>query len=593
MTTPHVPADLTGLSDDELEALAAEIRQAASDIGEDAAASDENLNALEALASEHQRITDEIAAREAAETARSERVAAALDRIGQPEATSDGDDDQADDSDPTELPDATDPNPTGSENDDTELPVAAATADHTNTVQEDPAVTDPTSTPVPATSNAVAALTSARPAVTAPPANIVEGRRPLSVFSNTGALIASDRGKTVDSKTLASMVLDQARRFSRSGGAAGPVILAHAEVDWDADEQVTAGDAERNFAVMEKAGKTAEALVASGANCALLTPNYDVPTWAEAMSPVADALPSVGAPRGGIRYVTPPSWPQAYEGVRVTTGAQDAAGYTTQSPAGPTAPKPCVRLECAAPLECTVDAVSACVELGNLQSNTFPELVEAFLGHLAVAQAQVKEIYYLDGIDAGSTEVNFTGVYGATRSLVHAFALAAHAMRKRLHMPLSAPITLLVSDVLIPLIRVDMVNDFSLGLNFLDADPQEVATTLFQRLGLNVNWYYDYSADVGAHGALQLAQGAGTLNPFPATHRSWMFPPGTWVRLDGGTLDVGMIRDSALVETNDYRIFSEEWVQVCKRGGESIALDVTICPNGAGPNQVNAFSCTS
>jgi hypothetical protein len=585
----NVPADLTGVTDDDLAGLADQVRAAAADIGDEAAASDEGLAALESLAQDHQRIQDEINAREAARVDRAERVAAALDRIGEPV----GSDDPADpDGDPDE-PATPDGDPVGG---DIAVPVAAAIEDPTTTTQEAP-VTEP-SVPVPAPvapADPVAALTAARPAAAAPVANHTgpTDRRPLARFHDTGAVYANERGAELDSRGLARLIGEQARRFARSTGAAGPVILAHAEVDWDAEEQITAGDVERTFSIMERAGNRAQALVASGANCALLTPNYDIPTWAVAMSPVEDALPTVGAPRGGIRYVTPPTWSEAYGGVRVTTGAQDAAGYTTHTPSGPTLPKPCVRLSCPPPLECTVDAVSACIELGNLQSMTFPELVQVFTDHLAVAQAQVKEIYYLDGIDAGSTEVSFTGTYGATRSLVHSFALAAHGMRKRLHMPLNAPIDILVADTLVPLIRVDMVNDLNLGLNFLEADPETVARTLFSALNLNVSWYYDYSASVGAHGAMQIAQAGGPLNNFPATYRSWMFPPGTWIRLDGGTLDVGMIRDAGLVETNDYRIFAEEWTQVCKRGAESLALDVHICPNGTAPTSVSAFTCTS
>lgn len=596
----NVPADLTGVTDEDLAGLADQVRAAASEIGDEAAASDEGLTALESLAQDHQRIQDEINAREEARAARTERVAAALERIGQPEDSDIDPDTPADPADPDtpgddeNTPDLTpEDEPAPAVTEDTPVPVAAAVDTTTTTTQED-SVTEP-SVPAPvAPVDPVAALTAARPASTAPVPVVADGgRRQLARFHDTGALWANKRGEEMDSRRLADAIIEQTRRFSRATGAAGPVILAHAEVDWDADEQITAGDVERNFSIMENVGKKAEALVASGANCALLTPNYDIPTWAVAMSPVEDALPTVGAPRGGIRYVTPPTWSEAYTGVRVTTGAQDAAGYSTQTPSGPTAPKPCVRLSCPPPLECTVDAVSACVELGNLQTMTFPELIQVFTDHLAVAQAQVKEIYYLDGIDAGSTEVNFTGTYGATRSLVHSFALAAHAMRKRLHMPLNAPIDILVADTLVPLIRVDMVNDLNLGLNFLDSDPETVARALFSALNLNVTWYYDYSADVGAHGAMQITQSAGTLNNFPATFRSWMFPPGTWIRLDGGTLDVGMIRDSGLVETNDYRVFAEEWVQVCKRGGESIALDVTICPNGTAPSTVSAFTCTS
>lgn len=567
---PTVPDDLTGLPDDDLAALADQIKDAAREIGDSAPDSDDALEQLEQLADGHARVQAELTDRNEKAAARNERVRAALEAIGQTEETGE--------TAPVEAEAQPEPEPVAAA---VEQPETLTTETEENPVTETTAPADP-----------VAALTAARPAATAP-VIVDDTQRPTGAFRNTGAINGNHKGDPVDSRTLAGLVLEQHRRFSRNTSAMGPIILASAQVDFDPEMTVTPDSFATNFTVMDRAATQAQSLVASGANCALLTPLYDVPTWAVAMSPVEDAIPTVGAPRGGIRYVEPPVWPQAQAGVRVTTGAEDADGYTTQNPPGTTDPKPCVRLECPPPLECTVDAVSACVELGNLQSTTFPELVEVFMKDLSVAQAQVKEIYYLDGIDAGSTEVNFTGTYGATRSIVESFARAAHGMRKRLHLPADAPLTVLVPDTLIPVIRTDLANDLHLGANYINVDAFQVARDLFTSYRLTPTWYYDYSADVGVHGAMMTAQSAGTLNPFPYTHRSWMFPPGTWVRLDGGTLDVGMIRDSALVETNDFRIFAEEWIQICKRGGESIALDITVCPNGTGPTPVTSFTCAS
>jgi hypothetical protein len=75
--------------------------------------------------------------------------------------------------------------------------------------------------------------------------------------------------------------------------------------------------------------------------------------------------------------------------------------------------------------------------------------------------------------------------------------------------------------------------------------------------------------------------------------QSFMYAPGTWIRLDGGTLDVGIVRDSTLNSTNDLQIFAEEWVQMCKVGVESIELDMSTCVNGTGPTPVAAHACSS
>jgi hypothetical protein len=51
--------------------------------------------------------------------------------------------------------------------------------------------------------------------------------------------------------------------------------------------------------------------------------------------------------------------------------------------------------------------------------------------------------------------------------------------------------------------------------------------------------------------------------------------------LDGGTLDLGIIRDSTLVGTNDYKMFIETFENVAKVGIESLAVTSTININGA------------
>jgi hypothetical protein len=51
--------------------------------------------------------------------------------------------------------------------------------------------------------------------------------------------------------------------------------------------------------------------------------------------------------------------------------------------------------------------------------------------------------------------------------------------------------------------------------------------------------------------------------------------------LDGGTLDLGIIRDSTLVGTNDYKMFIETFEGLAKVGIESLAITSTINVNGS------------
>lgn len=560
----------------------------------------------EAAGAEGEPAGDEPAADEGAEPAPADEGADAGAETGGDEETGGGDDAAAA-GDAAEA--STDESSTGAATEGEELgihPVPAADGVPSDSIEtnQEAAVADDTMssetadevTPDAAANAAdpVGALSAARPAAFTPTPAGPGQRRSLSTFADSGVVNSNHKGEGADRARVAELICAKHAQLARmsTNVTYEPIILASAKVDFAADEQLGSGH-EENFGVIQRMVGKGQALVASGGNCAPLAPNYDVFNVAEPMAPVEGANPTVGAPRGGIRYITPPAWPEAQAGVRFTTEEEDAAGYTNQTPPGPTAPKPCVHMECSSIVECQVDAVSQCVTFGNLQYRTFPEQVEVFLEHLAVAFAQAKEINYLDAIDAGSTHVNFTPAYGATRGSVFAFALAAHAYRKRNHMPVDAVLDVLAPDTLIPVLKADMVNDLHLGLTFLDVDEVTVANELFSRLHLNVTFYYDYSTDYGSTNALQQAQVPGILNGFPTLFQTFIYAPGTWIRLDGGTLDVGIVRDSTLNSQNDLQIFSEEWVQMCKVGIESVRLNLTLCPDGTGPSPTTALACAS
>lgn len=515
------------------------------------------------------------------------------------EAASDDDDTVEAATDEVAAPDqiseaaAADPEPPAPEAEATTPAVEATTTEPSP--DGDPAQEAEMPTP---TSDPVAAMSAALPGDLAVSGSDGRDRRTVQ-FTTTAAMGRDMSDHVVEGgvSELAQLVArkhEQLRRKQvKSTVGYEPIVLASAQTVFG-DTQLLGADIEHNLAVMRRIGREAEALVASGGNCAPLAPRYDVFSVAEPQSPVETFLPVVGAPRGGVRYVQGPDWTDARAGVRVTTEAEDAAGYTNQTPAGTTEPKPCVHLDCADVVECEVDAVSRCVTFGNLTYRTFPELVEVFLDHLAVAFAEEKEQHYLTAIDTGSTEVNFTGDYGATRSAFNGIALAVTAYRKRNNMSANAPLQVLAPDVLAPFIKTDMVNDNGMGLGFLGANAEQVSNELFRSLNATVGWYYYGADDLGTDQMLLDAQAAGVaLNPWPNAFRIYIFAPGTWGRLDGGQLDVGIVRDSSLNSTNDLQLFAEQWIQACKFGNESIRLDLTLCNNGTAPEYVTPFDCAT
>ncbi len=366
------------------------------------------------------------------------------------------------------------------------------------------------------------------------------------------------------------------------------VSLTQSTVDFS-DERKLSDDARENFGIFRSLRSDVETIVASGGSCAPAAPRYDIFRLAEPQSPVEDNLPVLGAPRGSIRFVVPPDFRDMRSGIGVTTDAEDAAGYGSGS--GQASPKPCVHVDCADIDECVVDTVSQCIEFGNLTFETFPEFVAARVADLAVNFASVKEIFYLDKIDAASILQTFAATYGVARAVHRHVATSSHNYRKRNNMDVDATLDWYAPDWLAVACKVDIVNDNSWGTQNFGVTMNDI-TGYFASLSLNVVWYYDSATGEGQ--AFTTAAEDGTGNPFPQSATWYLHAPGTFVHLDAGTLDLGIVRDSVLNATNDLQIFAEQWIQVCQLGIEGIkGRSTNLCPSGAAPTGVTVLNCAA
>ena len=124
-------------------------------------------------------------------------------------------------------------------------------------------------------------------------------------------------------------------------------------------------------------------------------------------------------------------------------------------------------------------------------------------------------------------------------------------------------------------------------------------TALLRAQGINPIFHLDgqSAADLsGAGGVGQqfLAQATGAINPFPGKVVWYLFPEGAVQFLDGGRLDLGVVRDSGLDATNDYELFIETFEALAFRGftGGAIQYVSTLCANGASAGTVSTVgSC--
>lgn len=336
------------------------------------------------------------------------------------------------------------------------------------------------------------------------------------------------------------------------------------------EDRVLDGDMRGNDRKI-RAVTSPQAIRASGGICAPTPVQYDQPVIGSQARPVRDSmLARFGADRGGVRTLPPPVLADLSDATVAWTEAND------ETPSDPTT-KPCLTLDCPDPTETMVDAITKCLEIGNYRARYFGEQVAAWIEMAAVNHARFAESRLLTSIGNGSTQVTTVQGLGATRDVLANLdrAHAAWASRRRvegLRLRFGAPAWLR------SMLRADLARGATYGTldeNFAVADAQ--LDSFFAARGINPTWFLD-----GESGQIFAAQGNAPLKTWPATTITYLYEEGSWLFLDGGSLDFGIVRDSTLNATNDFQMFSETFEAAHFHGGEpSQRITMQLCPDGS------------
>lgn len=406
-------------------------------------------------------------------------------------------------------------------------------------------------------------------------------------------------GEIMDIETASRALADSIRGNRGWEGARTKDYAIHADFGFEDGQMLGQGE-EIDYAILQSVVKDYQdeqlSLVASGGSCAPVQPTYDIFSAFGVQRPIEAALPTVGAPRGGYRFIVPPGFAQARGAIDV----KDSTALATTPGAG-WVDKNCIRVTCPPEVTVNVAAISQCVTFDNLNFRVFPEQVADFMRRVAAEFARAKEIYYLDRINALagaavdiSASATQTQAYGLTRSLYRELRTIAHNYRKRENMDTDAILDVFLPDVLEEALAVDMTNDASVGLSILAGPGGNLVEMLARKARLNVNFYY-YDADVTVDPTFPPTEHSDLITPaynvLPTVARSYIYAPGSIVRPDAGTLDVGPFRDSALNRTNDVELFAEQWVEIANPGLPIVAHDHTYCFNGTAPVGAVALTC--
>lgn len=399
-------------------------------------------------------------------------------------------------------------------------------------------------------------------------------RRPTSRTS--AAPVAITAGADIPGYTAGSSLNDMsavAEAMSKrlhslrrvNGGDGEQHIVASVSTQYSEDRMLTQ-DAESNWNKVQ-AVVGPEALVAAGGHQAPFEVKYDIFGLGSAVRPVRDSLPRFQADRGGIRYITPPVLSAYPSAVGIWTAANDSA--ETPSPAS----KLSLTVTAASETTVSTDAVTLQLQFGNLMSRAYPELIARHNELGLIQHAREAEGNLLAKIAASSTAVTSTSIIGFGRDFLVQIGRAAAAYRARHRMDADAPLRAIipnwVKDAMAADLALNMPGDSTLN-------PYAEIEGYIAARGVTSTFAMDTAGGAGAFST----QNSGAMNEFPDTCVWWLFAEGSFLFLDGGTLDLGIIRDSTLVGTNDYKMFVETFENAAFVGVESLQITSTISING-------------
>jgi hypothetical protein len=370
---------------------------------------------------------------------------------------------------------------------------------------------------------------------------------------SAGSSVQMDEVSTLMEKRLHSL-----RRVN--GGDGEQHIVASFSTQYSED-RFLGNDAEANSTKIN----ASTALVASGGHAAPVETKYDIFGLGSTTNrPVRDALPKFQADRGGIRFVTAPSFASGdyADAVGVWTAAVD------ESPSAAT--KNSLTVTAAAEVTAVTDAVTLQLQFGNLMTRAYPELIARHNELALVQHAREAEVNLLTKIGAASTAVTSGTLLGFGRDFLVSVRKAAVAYRSRHRIAPTTTLQAIIPDWVFDAMASDLAIAMP-GDNTLAVGKSEIEGYLAQS---NVSLVA--TPDLAYFGP----QSAAALLEFPDTFTWYLFAEGTFLFLDGGSLDLGIIRDSSLVGTNDYKMFIETFEGLAMVGIESLAITQTVSVNG-------------
>jgi hypothetical protein len=222
--------------------------------------------------------------------------------------------------------------------------------------------------------------------------------------------------------------------------------------------------------------------------------------------------------------------------------------------------------------------------------------------------AREAELELLTLAYGASKQVKPVEYLGATRDLLASVDLLCAQYRYSHRIPRTAKFTACFPDWARDLVRADVLREVAhdnAGQQNVMAISDEQVDDWFAARNVNVIWTLDglKAGTYGTGGSAITNQFFGLMAsnapepqwPGQSTDAAFMlawllYPEGTLQFLDGGRLDLGVVRDSTLDATNDYEVMVETFESVAMRGLEVYQVQSTVQASGGSAGTVAVAS---
>jgi hypothetical protein len=153
--------------------------------------------------------------------------------------------------------------------------------------------------------------------------------------------------------------------------------------------------------------------------------------------------------------------------------------------------------------------------------------------------------------------------------LLNVIALAAADMRSQYRVGKSRSVDVLLPDWALEVLRENMAHRHGI-YDAMNVTDSQIMGWLSAR-GVRVQFTPDWQPLFNATPAVKW--------PANVTFAIWF--SGSYVSIDGGSIDLGVVRDSTLNATNDFTAaWSEQFYQVCRQGPLARSYTVPVLVDG-------------